>query len=48
MGSSPFADVDQRRDQDQRESEDHPVLERDAQKRDLLHEPVVHRALYGQ
>ena len=38
-----FRHVDQRRDQHQRESDKHPVLKRDAQKRDLPYQPVVHR-----
>ena len=38
-----FALVDQHGDQDQRKGDDHPVLKRDAEKRDLLDQPVVHR-----
>ena len=39
----PFPPRDQHRDDDHRESDDHPVLKRDAQKGELLYHPVVHR-----
>lgn len=40
LAAFPF--VDQHCDLDQRERDDHPVLKRNAQKGDLLEQPIVH------
>ena len=43
-GLATLADVDERRDEHQRERDNHPVLKRDAEKRDLPCQPVLHQA----